>query len=177
MKKISLLLISLLMLGMLAACGDESAENTTISEEGKSVTDAVGGPFDEDEFMKFLKDLPTVPGLTAHSEMGMGDGMALPEDTRTAIKDAGWQEARFLYIYSHATSVLNLDQLDRMQEALKKQFEGMPEEQRAMMEQAMGQKFGQQGQDFHAEVNKQVPAEEQEIVRAHMEELRAAMGI
>ncbi|MGE4423975.1 MAG: hypothetical protein AB7D39_16880 [Pseudodesulfovibrio sp.] len=180
MKVFASALLSLLALAMLAACsGDDVADDPKLSDQGKEVVKAVGGPFTADEFSKFLADLPKVPGLTVKTAQDASDasGAAMSAEVKSAIKSLGWDEDRFLYIYSHAMTMANLDQMQRMTAQMQDQFKDMPDEQRKAMEQMLSQQVGGQLNAVQAEVDKQVPASEQAIVRDHMGELMKTMGM
>ncbi|WP_338668346.1 hypothetical protein [Pseudodesulfovibrio methanolicus] len=179
MRVLASALLSLLVLGMFAACsGNETADDPKLSDQGKEVVKAVGGPFTADEFRKFLDDLPKIPGLTK-SAQGASDasGAAMNTAVRNAIKDQGWDEDRFLYIYSHAMTMVNLDQMQRMTDQMQAQFKDMPDDQRKAMEQMLSKQIGGQLNDVQADVDKQVPASEQAIVRDNMDKLMRVMGI
>ena len=117
MRKFVFALCLLCTLGLLTACGDDVAEDTNQSAEGKAVTAEVGGPFTDSEFKDFLKVLPSIPGLTAQNLQdmeGTADGAAFSARIQTAIEDAGWDEVRFMYVYSHSMAVLNVEQMNQM---------------------------------------------------------------
>ena len=180
MKILASALLPLLLLGMLAACsGDDVADDPKLSAQGKEVVQAVGGPFDADEFDKFLADLPKISGLTAGAAQDAGDatGAALNAKVRSTLKDLGWDEDRFLYIYSHAMAMVNLDQMQRMTDQMQAQFKDMPDEQRQAMEQMISKQIGGQMDDVRADVDKHVPASEQAIVSDNMATLMQAMGM
>lgn len=100
----------ILTFSLLSGCGDDVSNDPKLSEEGKTVITEMGGPFSADEFDRFLKDLPNIPGLTAESQQDMGDasGVALSTAVMDAAKSAGWDEERFMYIYSHAMTMVSL---------------------------------------------------------------------
>lgn len=179
MKKL-LILTLFTCLSLLTACGgDDVAQDAKLSEEGKTVVEELGGPFDADEFDKFLADLPKIPGLSAASRNDLGEmsGQALNDTIINAAKDLGWDEERFLYVYAHTMTVVNGHNMEEMMDQMKEQLANMPEEQKAMMEQAMGNKFSGQMEAYRAEVDKQVPASEQAIVNENMDTLKQIMGM
>jgi hypothetical protein len=155
------------------------AEDRNLSDQGKEVVQAVGGPFSAAEFKKFLADLPDIPGLTARSGQDAANisGAALSGEVRNAIKSHGWDEDRFLYIYSHTMTMVNLDQMQRMTRQMQDQFKDMPDEQRKAMEQMLSQQIGGQLSAVQAEVDKQVPVSEQDIVRDNMDALLKTLGM
>lgn len=173
-------LLCLLLTGMLAACsGNDAADDPKLSEPGKEVVQAVGGPFTVDEFEKFLADLPKISGLTAATAQDADDatGEALNTAVRDELRELGWDEDRFLYIYSHTVTMMNLVQMQRMTDQMEAQFKDMPDEQRKAMEQMLSQRIGGQLNDVQADVDKQVPASEQAIVRDRMDSLMNVMGM
>jgi len=176
MKKRIFFLALIALAALAAACGDDTPKKDAQSAEDKAVTQAMGGPFTETEFKKFLADLPSVPGLSAHSQTA-ATGDVLSDQVKSAIKACGWDEDRFTYIYGHAVSMLSLDQVERTKREMEKQLANIPEEQRKMMQQTMGGEMDRQCQAIQADVDKMVPAGEQAIVRDHMDALRAALGM
>lgn len=177
MKALTSAVLSLLVLCCLAACGgDDVADDPKLSEEGKEVVQAVGGPFDAAEFRKFLKVLPEIPGLTAQNA-GDGSGAGMSAAVKDAIKAQGWDENRFLYIYGHAMVMANYEQMQGMTAQLQDQFKDLPEDQRKVMEQMMAQQVGGQVDAFKAKVDEQVPASEQAIILDHMDALMTTMGM
>ncbi len=175
MKKLTFILSLLMLFALVAACGDETPE-TKQSAEGKAITEEVGGPFSEAEFKKFLKVLPSIPGLTAQGQ-GAVTGAALTAQILAAAKTQGWSEERFTYIYSHAVSVLSLNQVDQAIQQMEAQIQDMPDAQKQMMQQMLGGEMGKQQQSIQAEIDKQVPASEQQIIRDNMDALQTALGI
>jgi len=176
MKKRILFLALLILVALAAACGDDAPKTDVRSAEDKAVTQAVGGPFTDAEFKKFLADLPSIPGLSAHSQTA-ATGDVLSDQVKDAIKACGWDEDRFTYIYGHAVSMLSLDQVERTKTEMDKQLANMPEDQQKMMRQTMGSEMDRQCQAIQADVDKMVPAGEQAIVRDHMDGLRSALGM
>ena len=173
-------LLSLLALFLLTACGgDDVADDPKLSDQGKEIVKVVGGPFTADEFDKFLADLPEIPGLTAERMQDVGDGSDadLTQAAIDAVKARGWDEQRFMYIYSHTMTMMNLDQMQRVAEQMQDQFKDMPEDQRKAMEQMMGQQLGSQMEAVRNEVDKQVPSSEQALVRDNMVRLHTALGL
>jgi hypothetical protein len=180
MKVLASALLSLLVLGMLAACsGNDPADDARLSAQGKEVVKAVGGPFTADEFKKFLADLPKIPGLAASppEDAGGASSASLNAEVKGTIKSLGWDEDRFLYIYSHAMTMANLDQMQRMTDQMQAQLKDMPDEQRKAMEQTLSKQIGGQLDAVQAEVDKQIPASEQAVVRDNMNALMKAMGM
>lgn len=175
MKKLTIILSLLMLFALLTACGDETPE-TKQSAEGKAITEEVGGPFSEAEFMKFLKVLPSIPGLTAQGQ-GAVTGAALTAQVMAAAKAQGWSEERFTYIYSHAVSVLSLDQVGQTMKQMEAQMQDMPDAQKQMMQQMLEGEMGKQQQTIQAEIDKQVPASEQQIIRDNMDALLTALGM
>lgn len=173
------LLLVLAALTMLAGCGDDVADDPKLSEEGKAVVEEVGGPFSASEFEKFLADLPKIPGLTAESRQYVGDasGAALTAKVIAAAESLGWDSDRFMYIYSHSMTMVSADQINKVNEQMQAQLKDMPEEQKKMMEQMLAQQGGGQMAAFQAELDQQVPASEQEIVKANLPELYSVLGI
>ncbi|QGY39118.1 hypothetical protein GM415_02915 [Pseudodesulfovibrio cashew] len=180
MKRLIPVFSMILALCLLAACGsDEPTSESNQSPEAAAVTEAVGGPFTEAEFEKFLKDLPSMPGMTAASQQAMADGAeaALPAAIKAKAKELGWSEDRFMYMYGHSMAVLSVEQLGDMQKQMREQMADMPEAQKQMMEQMLSQQTGEQMDAIKAEMDKQVPASEQTIIRDNMDALCSAMGI
>ena len=173
-KHLPLLPLLLLLLPLLPGCGDDP--KTPQSAEGKAVTEQVGGPFTEREFMAFLDILPAIPGLTAQGQTAP-TGDVLSAQVKAAIKDHGWSEDRFTYIYSHAVSMLSLEQVTQTLSLMEEQMKGLPEEQKKLLAQSMSGEIDKQRQAIKAEVDKMVPASEQTIIRDHLDELRAALGM
>ncbi|MCJ2166157.1 MULTISPECIES: hypothetical protein [unclassified Pseudodesulfovibrio] len=179
MKKILFALCLILTLGLLTGCGDDVSDDPNLSEEGKTVVTEMGGPFTASEFDKFLEDLPKMPGLTAESQQDIGDasGAALSEAVMSAAKAAGWDEERFMYIYSHTMTMVSLEQMDKIRAQMETQLKDLPEEQKKIMEQMMGQQIGGQAEAMQAEVDQQVPASEQTIIKDNMAAVYTALGI
>jgi hypothetical protein len=180
MRVLASALLSLLILGLLAACsGNDAADDPKLSDQGKEVIQAVGGPFSADEFEKFLADLPKIPGLTAQGaqDMSGASDAAMNAAVKDAITGLGWDEDRFLYIYSHAMTMVNLDQMQRMTGQMQAQLKDMPDEQRKAMEQMLSQQIGGQLAAVRAEADKQIPDSEQAIVRDNMDALMRVMGM
>lgn len=180
MKKLAFALSLLFILGLLAACGgDEVADDPNMSEEAKTIVEELGGPFSAAEFDKFLADLPNIPGLTSESMQDLGDatGAALSAKVMQAAAAQGWEEERFMYIYSHVMTMVSADQMDKMTEQVKAQMDGMPEEQKKMMEQMLGNQVTGQMEAFQAELDQQIPSSEQEIIKDRMADIYKALGI
>ncbi|WP_207264958.1 hypothetical protein [Desulfovibrio sp. Huiquan2017] len=178
MRVLASVLLSLLALCCLAACGGNDApDDPKLSDEGKEIVRAMGGPFTEAEFNKFLADLPEIPGLAAQSMPMADDASDASQAIKNAIGSHGWDEDRFLYIYSHAMTMMNYDQMQHMAGQMRERFQGMPEDQRKAMEQTMAQQIGGQMEALRAEVDKQIPTSEQDIVRKHMTALTKLMGM
>nr|WP_287411157.1 hypothetical protein [Pseudodesulfovibrio sp.] len=180
MKKCAYAFCLLFILGLLTACGgDDVADDPNLSSEAKTIVEELGGPFSDTEFKKFLTDLPDIPSMTAQSQQDMGEvsGAALSAKILAEVKSKGWNEERFMYIYSHSMAMVNVEQINIMNEQVKKQMEDMPEEQKKMMEQMLNKQMGGQMEAYKAEVDKQVPASEQAIIRDNMETLYAAFGL
>ncbi|AMK10518.1 lipoprotein [Pseudodesulfovibrio indicus] len=180
MRKFHYAFFLLLALFLLAGCsGDEVADDPKLSDEGKEIASAVGGPFTADEFEKFLADLPAIPGLTTQGQQDMGEVSDGPLSAAIlgAVKARGWSEERFMYIYSHAMTMMNVEQMHRAMGQMQEQFKDMPAEQRQAMEQMMGQQLSGQMEAYQAEVDKQVPASEQAIILDNMDGLYKALGM
>jgi hypothetical protein len=180
MRALASALIFLLLPAMLAGCsGDEDADDPKLSAQGKEVVRSMGGPFTADEFDKFLADLPKVSDLAAATAPAEGDtpGAALNEAVRDKLKKLGWDEDRFLYIYSHAMAMVNLDQMQRLTDRMRAQFKDLPEEQREAMGESFAKRIGGQMSDVRTNVDQHVPASEQAIVHKNMDKLMHAMGI
>lgn len=173
------LLLMFAALTLLAGCGDDAADDPNLSEEGKAVVEEVGGPFSASEFKKFLADLPHIPGLTAESQKYVGDatGAALTAKVVAAAESLGWDSERFMYIYSHAMTMVSADQMNKVNEQMQAQLKDMPEEQKKMMEQMLAEQGGGQMEAFQAELDKQVPASEQAIIKDNLPELYSVLGI
>ncbi|WP_319583153.1 hypothetical protein [uncultured Pseudodesulfovibrio sp.] len=179
MRTLASTLFFLLLASMIAACsGNDVADETKLSDQGKEVVQALGGPFTADEFKRFLADLPKISDLTAATVPETDDsGAALNVAVRNKLEDLGWDKDRFLYIYSHAMAMVNLDQMQRLTDQMQAQFKDMPEEQREAMEQMISKQMGGQMGDLRADVDKHVPATEQAIVNDNMKALMNAMGM
>lgn len=180
MQKFALsLLLMLTALVMLAGCGDDVADDPKLSQEGKTIIEEVGGPFSASEFERFLADLPSIPGLTSESQKYIGDatGAELSAKVLTAIKAQGWDEERFMYIYSHSMTMVSADQMNKASEQMQAQLKDMPEEQKKIMEQMMNQQMGGQMEAFQAELDMQVPTSEQAIIRDNLPKLYSVLGI
>lgn len=180
MKTLPLALVLSLFLALLAGCGgDDVADDPKLSEEGKTMVTELGGPFSADEFDRFLKDLPEIPALTNFSQEGITQtsGMALRAAVKDAVEERGWDEERFMYIYGHTMHMMSLEQMDRMEQEMAAQLDGMPEEQRKMMEQMMGGQITAQKEAMQAEVDKQIPTSEQSIIADRMDDIHKAFGI
>lgn len=150
-----------------------------LSPEGQAAVDAAGGPFSSSEFTQFLGDLPHVPGLSRRGQEDMGEmssEMFAPTVLK-AIRDLGWKEERFMYIYSHVMAVMSLDQMDQVLARMEQQMATMPPEQREAMEQMMGQQLGLQKDAIQSELDSSVPTSEQSIVRSGMDGVYTALGI
>nr|WP_321513547.1 hypothetical protein [uncultured Pseudodesulfovibrio sp.] len=179
MKKCVYAFCLLLIFGLLPGCSDDIADDPNLSSEGKTIVEEVGGPFSESEFKQFLEDIPKISTLTAWSQHDMteADGAALSSKILAEVKSKGWDEERFMYIYSHSMAMVNMEQLNIMNKQVATQMEGMPEDQKKMMEQMFAQQMGGQMEVFKAEVDKQVPLSEQDIIRNNMNELCTAFGL
>lgn len=175
MKKLTFLLSLFALLSLLTACGGDDAPDSKQSAEAKAMTEELGGPFTADEFAQFLKTLPSIPGLTAQGH-GAVAGDALNAQITAAAATLGWSEERFTYIYSHAISMLSMEQVDATVKQMEDQMAGMPAEQQELMKQMMGGELDKQRDTIKAEVDKQVPASEQKIIMDNMDELKAALG-
>jgi hypothetical protein len=178
-KSMLSLLLILAALTLFAGCGDDVADDPKLSEEGKTIIEEVGGPFSASEFERFLADLPSIPGLTAESQKYIGDatGAALSAKVVGAIKAQGWDEERFMYIYSHTMTMVSAEQMNKATEQMQAQLKDMPEEQKKMMEQMIGQQMGGQMEAFQAELDKQVPGSEQTIIKNNLPKLYSVLGI
>ena len=179
-KFILSLLLTLAALTLLTACGgDDVADDPNLSEESKTIVEELGGPFSASEFKDFLKDLPSIPGLTAKNQEDLGEmhGEILPAAILTKVKSLGWEEERFMYMYSHTLTMVNMEQMKAMSKEVAAQIDSMPEEQKEVMEQMMGQKLNGQMEAYKAEMDKLVPASEQKIILDNMGELRSLFSI
>jgi hypothetical protein len=174
-----------LSLLLLLAAGQARAD--TLSDETHLVAETAATPFTAAEFDKFLADLPTIPELTAFGadtpEADAGNAI-LPEEVVDTIRDLGWTGDRFFYIYSHAVTVLSLDQTNRAMEQMREQMTALPEAERQAMEQAMdrmGETLGGsmtvQAQALKDEIDSEVPASEQALILGNVDQLRTALGI
>jgi len=181
MKKLSYTLSLLFILGLLTACGGSDETDAMQSAGTESITEKVGGPFTSSEFRKFLKDLPSVPGMTVESQAAMDDssinGAILSGKVLSAVKSLGWDEDRFLYIYGQSISVMNVEQMTRIMTEMKTQMENLPEDQRQIMEQMMQSQVNGQMDTLKAKVDKLVPSSEQAIIRDNIDGLYNALGI
>jgi hypothetical protein len=173
------LLLMLAALVMLAGCGDDVADDPKLSEEGKAIVEEVGGPFSASEFERFLADLPSIPGLTSESQQYIGDatGAALTAKALAAVEAQGWDSERFMYIYSHAMTMVSAEQMSQVSEQMQAQLKDMPEEQKKVMEEMLGQQMGGQMEAFQAELDQQVPASEQDIIKNNLPKLYSVLGI
>lgn len=177
MKTLAYMLGLMLIFG-LTACGGDESTGTDQSPEARIMSEQAGGPFSVDEFDKFLVNLASIKGLTVQGASNdLVDGTALSANIVNQIKELGWSEDRFMYIYSHAITVANVDQMETMTAQMTAQLDGMPTAQREMMEQALAEQMGGQLNAIKAEMNAQVPASEQDIIRGNMEELYKALGL
>ena len=176
MKKLHFMLTLFALLALLAACGGDETPETKQSAESKAITEEVGGPFSAAEFKKFLDTLPAIPGLTAQGQ-GAVTGAALTAQVKAAAEAQGWTEERFTYIYSHAVSVLSLEQVDKTMQQMQSQLDSMPDDQKQMMQQMMGGELDKQRDSIKAEVDKQVPQSEQTIIYENIDQLRTALGL
>jgi hypothetical protein len=152
-----------------------------LSDEARAAIEAVGGPFTADEFERFLTDLPTLPELTARGADAAPDAI-LPEEVVDTIRDLGWDEERFFYIYGHAVTVLSLDQMDRTMDLMRAQLAAMPAQEREAIErmmddEAQGDPMAAQLKALRDEVDGEVPASEQALVLENAARLREALGI
>lgn len=156
MKTLRFLLPLLALLALLAGCGGDDAPDAKQSADAQAITEEVGGPFTKAEFKKFLDTLPSIPGLTAQGK-GAVTGDALTAQVKAAAQSLGWSEERFAYIYSHAVSVVSLEQVDKTMQQMQAQMDSMPEEQRQAMQQMIGGELDKQRDSIKSEVDKQVP--------------------
>lgn len=179
MKKLTCILTVLFLVGLLAGCGDDVADDPNLSEEGKAIVEEVGGPFDASEFKKFLADLPKIPGLTGGNQKNLGEisGEALSAQIMSAVDGLGWDQERFMYIYSHTMTVVNAEHMNTALDNMRAQFTGMPEDQKKAMEDMIAKQMGGQMEAFQAELDKQVPASEQEIVKDNLQKIYSVLGI
>jgi hypothetical protein len=154
-----------------------------LSPEAETAVAQAGGPFTADEFDRFLTDLSSIPELSARGMDTVEDGpdATLPDEILTELNELGWNENRFFYIYSHAISVLSLDQMNRALEMMQAEMASMPAKQRQMMEQMIntqqGDPMSAQLQAVRDEVDSEVPASEQSLITANADRLRKALGI
>ena len=177
MKNFVLTICLLLAFGLTACSGDETVENTQ-SPEAQEMTEQVGGPFTPDEYEKFLIDLPEIKSLVAKNiGDGVTDNAALSAKVLSEVKGLGWNEDRFMYIYSHAVSVANVKMMEDMSAEMSAQLQNMPDDQKKIMEQAMAEQMGGQMDAIKAQVDAEVPSSEQIIIRNNMSELFTALGI
>lgn len=175
--RLPLLLFALLaLLAPLAGCGDDKTTDEGQAAQAEAVTQEVGGPFTADEFKKFLDALPSIPGLTAQGQ-DAATGDALTAQISKVAKSLGWSEERFAYIYSHAVSVVSLEQVDKTMQQMQSQLDSLPDDQKQAMQQMMGTELDKQRQAIKAEVDKQVPASEQTIIYENIDQLRTALGL
>ena len=175
MKSLRFPLALFALLALLAACGGDDTE-TKQSAESKAITEEVGGPFTAAEFKKFLDTLPSIPGLTSQGQ-GAVTGAALSAQVKKAAEALGWSEERFTYVYSHAVSVVSLEQVDKTMQQMQSQLDSMPAEQRQAMQQMMGSELEKQRESIKDEVDKQVPQSEQTIIYENIDQLRTALGL
>ena len=82
-----------------------------------------------------------------------------------------------MYIYSHSMTMVGAEQMNKASEQMQAQLKDMPEEQKKIMEQMMGQQMGGQIEAFQAELDRQVPASEQEIIKDNLPKLYSVLGI
>ena len=175
--RFTLALFALLaLLSPLAGCGGDDATETDQTVQAKAITEEVGGPFTAAEFKKFLDALPAIPGLTAQGQ-DAATGAALTAQIKKAAEALGWSEERFTYVYSHAVSVVSLEQVDKTMQQMQSQLDSMPAEQKQAMQQMMGGELEKQREAIKAEVDKQVPQSEQTIIYENIDQLRTALGL
>lgn len=180
-----------IVLSLLLLLAAGQARANALSDEARLVVEAAGGPFTAAEFDKFLADLPTIPELTAlgaDTPEGDAGNAILPEEVLDTIRDMGWTEERFFYIYSHAVTVLSLDQMTQAMEQMRAQMAALPEAEQQAMEQAMEQTMNEMGetpggsmnaqiQALKNEIDSEVPASEQALILGNVDRLRTALGI
>lgn len=166
MKQLALTLTLLLSFALLTGCSEEASTNTTVAK----------GPLTSAELDRFIHDLPSFPGLTTNGKRAEGE-MPDPEELSRQIAakadELGWDEERFMYVYSHAMSVLSMAQMEAMTERMHAMVETMPESQKAMFETRMTERMNA----IRAEVDKEVPLAEQEIIVENLDKLYEAFGI
>ncbi|WP_419786563.1 hypothetical protein [Pseudodesulfovibrio sp.] len=179
MKKIILLLTLLAALLLTTGCSDDTSksEQSVPASEAvqKANTPKAEPPFTDEEFRKFLADLPNIPGMAAGNPAVTGD--ELTAQAQEAIRKTGWSDQRFAYVYGHAVAMLSLEQVERTMEEMKQQLETMPKAQQQAMKDALGGEAEKQCQTIRTDVNAMVPASEQTVIRSHMAELRTAFGL
>jgi len=180
-----LILPLFLFLFLFAGCADEPSEVKPSAESETAVETAKAEvpPFNAQEFDKLLEDIPEVTRMTnpALNPNMNGGKQPTPQEVADkvleAAKSLGWDQDRFMYVYSQSMAVMNLDQLSRMQAHLGEQMEGMTEEQKATVRQMMGGNMEDRMTELQQMVDAQVPASEQKIVNARLPELYRALGI
>lgn len=179
MRRSALPLLFLFCLTMTAGCGNDVADDPKLSETGKAIVEEVGGPFSESEFERFLADLPSIPGLTAGNREILDDDSedGLPAQMKDAIKAKGWDEQRFLYIYGHTMTMVSTQQMGKAMAEMEAQLKDMPEDQKAMMEKMLKEQMGGSAEAMQSELDAQVPASEQAIIKDNMPKLHSLLGI
>ncbi|MBI9080721.1 MAG: hypothetical protein JEY79_13405 [Pseudodesulfovibrio sp.] len=181
MNKISYALSLFVLLGLLVACGGEEETDTVKFSETEPMTEKVQSPFTSAEFEKFLKDLPFIPGMTIRDGIATENASAnqapLSDKDLSTVKSLGWDEERFMYIYSHSVSVMSVEQMTQVMAEMNAQMENMPEEQKQMMKQMMNDQVRGQMDELKVEVDNLVPPSEQTIIRDNLNALYTALGI
>lgn len=179
MNRLILLLVLSLSL-LLSGCGDETiAPKAEQDAAEQSMTELAGGIFTTEEFDRFLKNIPQITKLT-NPVLETGKEVTPEEVTQLVLETAqslGWNENRFMYVYSQTMTVFGLDQVLEMEKQIETQMKGLTEEQQQSMRTSMEKQFSAQKAKLQKQVDTQVSPEEQQIIRAKKDELYQALGL
>ena len=170
MHRFALSLVCLMLLLMASGCGSD--EPTAENKQDMSTTEALGGPFTADELDRFLETMREMPMLSAKGQEGRY-AADMDETIKAKLKDMDWDQDRFMYIYSHAGAMMSYTQMERMMDQVADQMSGPQAEQMKAM---MGEQLDQQLAAARKDMESEVPASEQELLKDRMAEIVEVFG-
>lgn len=152
-------------------------------------------PFTAEELNKFIADVPSLGDLAASTRRHLetssqsGDPSAMMSPQMCAIffgdiKEKGWDQERFAYIYAHVMGVMTFLQMEKLLPKLSPQMaqtqmmiQNNPlftAEQKKQMLKEMAQGMAEGNADLkkaRAELAKEVPTPEIELIRTRQEDI------
>lgn len=189
MKHLNLAFVLVLSLVLFAGCSDnetvapeapEATQTPTPDSPPKPQAEAQSmPPFTEAEFNKFIKDIPEITRMTNPEIKAEGpkDVERITAKIMEATRTLGWDEQRFFYIYQQAMTVMNFEQMVLMKRQMEEQIQGLTEEEQKMVNEMMTEQPQGQLEMAKKQMDHQVPASEQQIVRDNLPALEDALGL